>query len=431
LTTAAALSVLLVAGSALSIWQAVRATQAEGAARSAEQDAQAQKANAEQAADAEKAANAQAQKRLRQIEKANDLLGSIFANLDPKEIARAERPLQAILVEKLDKAVEQLEEESIGDSLVVAAMQDRFGSSLIGLGEPGKALVLLEKARATRQASLGPDHPDTLSSMGNLAVAYQDAGKWDLALPLLKETLKLRKAKLGPEHPLTLNSMNNLAMAYHDAGKRDLALPLFEETLKLCKAKLGPDHPDTLTTKNNLDVLRNICVTQERYRVNLAKLGPDHIDTLLARRDLAQLYLATNQLDEAERILVEVIDRVKTRANDDPIRLFTIGLLRDCVKTRERTLPDSWLTFRSKSLLGGALLGLKKYAAAEPLLLAGYVGMKKQEAKIPPPGKAGLTEAVERLVQFYEATDKKDEAAKWRKELEALRTAAKKPETKP
>jgi hypothetical protein len=156
--TAAALGVLLVAGAALSTWQAVRATRAEAAAR---------------------AANAQAQKRLRQAERANDLLGSIFEDLDPRESAEADRPLQAILVEKLDRAVEQLEGESAGDPLVVAAMQDKCGLSLIGLGEPGKAIVLLEKARATRQARLGPDHPDTLTSMHNLAVAYQAAGKLD------------------------------------------------------------------------------------------------------------------------------------------------------------------------------------------------------------------------------------------------------------
>ena len=222
LTTAAAIVLLLVAGLAVSIWQAVRATRAEADARVAEQnalqaqraeadraegerlaklDAQAQKVAAEQAAAKEKAANAQAQKRLTQIEKANDILGSIFENLDPKEIAKAERPLQAILVEKLDKAVAQLEGESIGDPLVVAAMQEKFGESLLGLGEPGKAIVLLEKARTTRQAKLGPEHPDTLESMNNLALAYRAAGKLDLALPLFEETLKLKKAMLGSEHP--------------------------------------------------------------------------------------------------------------------------------------------------------------------------------------------------------------------------------------
>ena len=60
------------------------------------------------------------------------------------------------------------------------------------------------------------------------------------------------KAKLGPDHPDTLTSMNNLATGYQAAGKLDLALPLFEQTLKLRKAKLGPDHPDTLTSMNNL-----------------------------------------------------------------------------------------------------------------------------------------------------------------------------------
>ena len=94
-----------------------------------------------------------------------------------------------------------------------------------------------------RKAKLGPDHPDTLTSMNNLAMAYQDAGKLDLALPLFEETLRLRKAKLGPDHPDTLTSMNNLAMAYQDAGKLDLALPLYEETLKLKKAKLGRTIP--------------------------------------------------------------------------------------------------------------------------------------------------------------------------------------------
>src|SRR4029077_3624143 len=136
---------------------------------------------------AEKAANEQTQKRLAQIEKGNDLLGSIFENLDPKKIATTKRPLQAILVEKLDQAVGQLEGESIGDPLVVAAMQNRFGASLLGLGEPGKAIVPVEKTRAPRLAKLGPDHPDPLSSMKNLAEAYRAAGKLDLALPLCEE----------------------------------------------------------------------------------------------------------------------------------------------------------------------------------------------------------------------------------------------------
>ena len=54
------------------------------------------------------------------------------------------------------------------------------------------------------------------------------------------------KAKLGPDHPDTLTSMNNLANSYAALGRHAEALKLREETLALRKAKLGPDHPDTL-----------------------------------------------------------------------------------------------------------------------------------------------------------------------------------------
>jgi len=73
------------------------------------------------------------------------------------------------------------------------------------------------------------------------------------------------------------------------------------------------------------------------------------------------------------------------------------------------------------SRLGGARVGQAKYAEAEPLLLTGYEGMKQRQAKIPNEGRLRLTEGVDRLVQLYDALGKKDESAKWRKELERLR----------
>jgi tetratricopeptide (TPR) repeat protein len=106
-------------------------------------------------------------------------------------------------------------------------------------------------------------------------------------------------------------------------------------------------------------------------------------------------------------------------------------LLRQCLAIREKAQPDAWTTFNTRSMLGGALLGQKKYADAEPLLLAGYEGMKKREANIPPQARPRLAEAVERLVQLYEALGKKDEVARWTREREALQAPAKTSERKP
>ena len=395
LTTAAAIALLLVASVAVSTWQAVRATNAEAAARVAELnalqaqraeteraegerlaklDAQAQRAKAEQAAANEKAANAQAQKRLTQIQKANDILGSIFESLDPKEIAKGERPLQAILVEKLDKAVAQLEGESIGDPLVVAAMQEKFGSSLLGLGEPGKAIALLEKARATREAKLGPEHPDTLTSMNNLAVASQDAGKLDLALPLFEETLKLRKAKLGPGHSNTLSSMNNLALAYQDAGKLDLAVRLFEETLKLRKAKLGPGHPNTLTSMNNLALAYQAAgkldlalpLFEEALKLRKAKLGPEHPDTLQSMNNLALAYQAAGKLDLALPLLEETLKLRKAKLGpehpDTLISMNSLALTYQAAGKLDLALPLYEETLK---------LSRAKLGPEHPLTLAG------------------------------------------------------------
>ncbi len=525
--------------------------------------AEAQTRKALQAAAAEKAANDQAQKRLQQIEKANDLLGSIFQNLDPKEIARTDRPLQAILVAQLDRAVEQLEGEAVGDPVVVATLQDRFGRSLLALGAPGKAVVLLEKARATRQARLGPDDPGTLSTMNNLAAAYleagdqgraldlfeetlrrsrarlgpehndtlstminlgcayTEAGKLDLARPLLEEALGLAKARLGldhtdtlnamnnlarvnleagkldlavplyeealghckarfgPDEPDTLNAMHNLASAYQRAGKLDLAQPLFEETLRRRKARLGPDHPNTLATMNGLGVVywrgkqlgKSIPLFEETLRRQEAKLGRGHEDTQLtvvnlgvnyrdagrfkealplleeavraaqkypslrgARVSLLNAYAQAGEYARAVPLVREYLPEARKQMPKDSAQLANLlamggagllelrhwdeaePLLRECLAIRTKAQPDTWFVFNTQSQLGGALLGQKKYADAEPLLLAGYAGMKQCEKTIPSPALIRLPEALDRLIELYTATNRPDEVTRWRAE---------------
>lgn len=72
-------------------------------------------------------------------------------------------------------------------------------------------------------------------------------------------------------------------------------------------------------------------------------------------------------------------------------------------------------------MLGGALLGQNGLAEAEPLLLDGYRGIKERESAIKPRSKVRIPEALERLVQLYEAKGNETEAAAWRSKLEAAR----------
>ena len=79
-------------------------------------------------------------------------------------------------------------------------------------------------------------------------------------------------------------------------------------------------------------------------------------------------------------------------------------LARECLAIDEKRLPDNWRTFNAKSMLGGSLLGQKKSAEAEPLLLSGYEGLKQREDKIPFNSRSCLEEARDRLLRLHEAT---------------------------
>jgi hypothetical protein len=98
--------------------------------------------------------------------------------------------------------------------------------------------------------------------------------------------------------------------------------------------------------------------------------------------------------------------------------------LRESLAIREKKEPDNWRTFNTTSLFGGALLGQKTYGEAEPLLLKGYDGMKRREKTIPPESRVRLSEALDRLIDFYTVTNKPDEVKKWQAERARYPTAA-------
>jgi tetratricopeptide (TPR) repeat protein len=214
-------------------------------------------------------------------------------------------------------------------------------------------------------------------------------------------TLRLSESKRGPDHPHTLTSRSNLAIAYHDAGHLDRALPLFEQALQGFRRKVGPDHPYTLTTQEHL----------------------------------ADAYTTSGQYPRAETLLRDGLERARKRFGAaDPRTVAAMAqlgsnlipqrkwpeaesILRECLAVREKAQPDDWSTFNTRSLLGSALMGQKKLAEAEPLILAGYEGLKAREAKIPPRAKPRLAEAADRVVVLYGAWGKPDQAARWKAKL--------------
>jgi serine/threonine protein kinase len=342
----------------------------------------------------------------------------------------------------LEEALEKLKARLGPDHADTLTCVSNLASAYQASGQLARAVPLFEATLEKQKAQLGPNHPDTLTTMNNLASAYQASGQLARAIPLYEETLAKRKVILGPDHPDTLNSMNNLAGAYRDSGQLARAVTLHEETLQKRKTQLGPDHPDTLGSMNNLalayqasgQLARAVPLFEETLEKMKAQLGPDHPDTLTCTGNLGRAYAEARQGEKARVTFVAFVDGMRKRAPQDRPRfagvlalvssdLLRCGqhaaaepLLRECLAQREKLEPDDWRTFNTQSLLGGALLGQKKYAAAEPLLLKGYEGMKQREKTIPKGGETRIPEAIDRLIELYTVTDRPDEAKKWQAE---------------
>jgi len=82
-------------------------------------------------------------------------------------------------------------------------------------GQWKNAEGFLERATGIRKKLLGKEHPDTLTSMADLALTYWNQGRWKEGEEIEMQVVEKRMRILGEEHPDTLTSMANLASIYY------------------------------------------------------------------------------------------------------------------------------------------------------------------------------------------------------------------------
>jgi tetratricopeptide (TPR) repeat protein len=114
-----------------------------------------------------------------------------------------------------------------------------------------EALPLAQKAWENFKATLGSQHPRTLTSLNNLGFLYNKLGEPDKARSIYEEVLKSREEILGPDHLHTATSLNNLATIYEKLGLYQQALPLYERAVKIYELRKGKDDPDTVSIRIN------------------------------------------------------------------------------------------------------------------------------------------------------------------------------------
>jgi len=131
---------------------------------------------------------------------------------------------------------------------------NNLASTLRAQGDHTGARALLEQVLDIQRRVLGPEHPNTLTSMNNLAGTLASVGEHDAAAALIAQVLDGFRRVLGPTHPHTLTTMGNRAVILLRSGHRDEALSLLREAHALAVAA----HPDLPLTRQIADALARL-----------------------------------------------------------------------------------------------------------------------------------------------------------------------------
>jgi serine/threonine protein kinase/Tfp pilus assembly protein PilF len=315
-----------------------------------------------------------------------------------------------------------------------------------GEGKFDQAEALFSRALPVEQKVFGKDDLQTLRTMGNLGTIYYYQHKYELSEDLLLKTLEAKRRALGEDNPETLDTEINLAGNYVDRGEYDKAEPLYTTALAAYRRVLGDTHDHTISAINSLAELY-------RYRGNLARsealykqaleaarrgLGDNHPRSLESMAGLARIYAAQGHDEQAEQMFSTVFESRRRRLGAEQSDTLNAGILlakvqldlreyarggtglRDILKIYENIAPDDFARYWCQGLLGAAMAGEKKFAEAEPLLVAGYDGMVKRQDTVPVGDRGAISDVAQRTATFYRVWGKPDKAAEWRQKAQLL-----------
>jgi len=229
-------------------------------------------------------------------------------------------------------------------------------------GDFREAEVLYREALAMNQVLLDEYHPIIAVNMNNLAVLLHDAGDFAAAEPMYRDVISARRQTLGDEHPEVASAMSNLAFLLYDKKDLEQAITMQREAIAIYRNLFPEGHPDLagslgllghwLTTAANYNEAEPLLHESVAMRKEI--FGDEHTEVAMGMTALAQLYLETGRIEEAEN-------------ESRTARQILTTMLSE----------DHWRTYWAGSIEGSSLARLQKFEAAEKLLLDSHAALKQ------------------------------------------------------
>ena len=291
----------------------------------------------------------------------SDFLVGLFRVSDPSEA----RGNSITAREILDQGRARIESNLTSQPELQARLMQTMGEVYESLGLYPKAQPLFQQVVEIRRRLLGPEHPDTLTSMDHVAENLERLGHYPEAESLARNALAIGRRALGPENELTVTAMHTLASITLSEGDYAEAEKLNRSALEIDDRIYGPEHPLTLTTKTFLaralseqgkfpeaeKLLREALQAEQRIH------GPEHARTLAVMYNLGIVLRMSGQSSEAEKLDRSTLEvRQRFLGQEHPETLASMSELAETLDDLHR-YDEAEVLYRKSLAIDRRILG--------------------------------------------------------------------------
>jgi tetratricopeptide (TPR) repeat protein len=237
-----------------------------------------------------------------------ELLKDYFPEYDYNNKAQCERYYQHTVsaLENADKLFET--ENSMRLYLRLGTYHRLFGNYR-------QAEIFNQKSLYVSRIVCGNESRETATNINDLAIIYDELGKYSDAIRLYLESIEIAKKTIGTRHPVYGIRLNNLANVYKSQGKYNEAIKLLLEAIEIAKETVGVEHATYAIRLNNL---ANVYQAQKKYdeaislyleakEITKKNFGEEHPSYATRIHNLASVYKAQGKYDSAIQLFLEVI----------------------------------------------------------------------------------------------------------------------------
>jgi tetratricopeptide (TPR) repeat protein len=305
-----------------------------------------------------------------------------------------------------------------------------------------EARTLSREVWQWRQQLLGSEHRDTLEALEEYGITLYQTARFTEAEQIARFILPIRERTLGPDDAATLEALQNVEACVNLRGDYAQAEALSREAIKRCD-RSGANKGVRFIQVKELASQRTMqgdpaeadMLMTEAIPLAAREFGPTHHYTLHLQRVLARALADEGRFAEAEALARSTLEArlrqtVDLEGNGRTMLILgralaqqgkldeaeqklqtALPLLREYIRTRDAgaVLAANWL--------GAIQVARGAYPDAEGLLLP------DSERLFDPANQLSPTEvrlAVGNILALYEAWEKPEKAAQWRRKLETV-----------